>query len=727
MSLVAALALGLLPADMSLAGRSLLASRVEHGELFHLLARAASGRARPLDNSACAHTVVGPGKPDLGLGDFTAVASARRLTPEFLSGVSPSAPDAGSSIVRRDGAPTVCPSTLRAVRYVSDLLKFWGACEHAPRVEVPSLLYNNTSSTLESSGVTATVVVGEHGAVDDDPPPILGFDDHYISVLREVHKRPTLIEGAISRIGIFCGSITSRIGLEFEASSDSGGSFNGALLWSYSLSDLHRLYLLSLDKDLALESRMRDGQLYLWLWYSNGNPKTAWATWAIMTATFAKPFVQGAVGGCELAQEAIVAVVRVGGALDARLLAVATMYYQMGEVTAVTCFTCYDQIEGCAGGDACPFLATVTANALVIVGGAGAATYLSGAHLLPLKFTRVLGRTALDCLKVIARRPTPGTPFDLAPMNNDELVAAAHSGSAPSHEVIRELQQRVSAAGTQIEVSKLNALISSLAKTEEQGNSLAEAGVASGGDLLGGLTYAYAMAGRVVRLNQSNTLVVAGSVEKSSETVARTLRATITRPRSMEEFADMLQAWTMICHAFGLANVLLMGAFLRDVVYDTMSIQGHSWQVAHELFLVYLQEIEVSPNANVNLATVFGRGSQDTLMGRAIKRAAAEFSSAAAKGIFRSPEASPAAGGASASTGAKWNGSFNPQASTVCFSYNIQGRTHVASALTDRGACKHNHTCNHWVQGKGKRGQCGGKHPAFRCDNPAKCDKPADN
>ena len=52
MSLVAALALGLLPADMSLAGRSLLASRVEHGELFHLSARAASGRARPLDNSA---------------------------------------------------------------------------------------------------------------------------------------------------------------------------------------------------------------------------------------------------------------------------------------------------------------------------------------------------------------------------------------------------------------------------------------------------------------------------------------------------------------------------------------------------------------------------------------------------------------------------------------------------------------------------------------------------
>ena len=94
----------------------------------------------------------------------------------------------------------------------------------------------------------------------------------------------------------------------------------------------------------------------------------------------------------------------------------------------------------------------------------------------------------------------------------------------------------------------------------------------------------------------------------------------------------------------------------------------------------------------MNLATVFGRGSQDTLMGRAIKRAAAEFSSAAAKGIFRSPEASSAAAGASANTGAKWNGSFNPQASTVCFSYNIQGRTHVASALTDRGACKHNHT-----------------------------------
>ena len=31
----------------------------------------------------------------------------------------------------------------------------------------------------------------------------------------------------------------------------------------------------------------------------------------------------------------------------------------------------------------------------------------------------------------------------------------------------------------------------------------------------------------------------------------------------MEEFSDMLLSWIMICHAAGLANVLVLGAFVR--------------------------------------------------------------------------------------------------------------------------------------------------------------------
>ena len=40
---------------------------------------------------------------------------------------------------------------------------------------------------------------------------------------------------------------------------------------------------------------------------------------------------------------------------------------------AVTCRTCFDQIQGCTGGDDCPFVATTTQNGLLL-GGMAAAT-----------------------------------------------------------------------------------------------------------------------------------------------------------------------------------------------------------------------------------------------------------------------------------------------------------------------------------------------------------------
>ena len=45
----------------------------------------------------------------------------------------------------------------------------------------------------------------------------------------------------------------------------------------------------------------------------------------------------------------------------------------------------------------------------------------------------------------------------------------------------------------------------------------------------------------------------------------------------MEMFSDILTAWMMICHAAGLCNILTLGAFVRDVVYDAISHQNRSW------------------------------------------------------------------------------------------------------------------------------------------------------
>ena len=45
----------------------------------------------------------------------------------------------------------------------------------------------------------------------------------------------------------------------------------------------------------------------------------------------------------------------------------ALFWVSLPGVQGVTCYTCCDQISGCTGGDACPLLTTVTANAAAIV------------------------------------------------------------------------------------------------------------------------------------------------------------------------------------------------------------------------------------------------------------------------------------------------------------------------------------------------------------------------
>ena len=183
----------------------------------------------------------------------------------------------------------------------------------------------------------------------------------------------------------------------------------------------------------------------------------------------------------------------------------------------------------------------------------------------------------------------------------------------------------------------------------------------------------------------------------------------------MAEFADMLIIWMMICHATGVANVLVTGEFLRDVVFDTMLKHAHTWQVAHELFLVYLEAVETSSDASVNIRNIFTSGSQDTYLKRAQDSAHAEFKSHNAS----SEEHTNKKGESSV----KWNGNYNKKATTTCFSFNLN-QSHPARSLDEKGTCKHLHACDAWVSDKGPGGTCGGNHPRWKCANPKKCDKP---
>ena len=139
--------------------------------------------------------------------------------------------------------------------------------------------------------------------------------------------------------------------------------------------------------------------------------------------------------------------------------------YCVHNADAVTCYTCYDQCPGCAGGDQCPFITRTTANRAILSGAVlagGAATSVSLLHLLPLRFLRILTRSVLDSLRTVARRPAAGTPVDLTAMNHQELVTAVQTGASSVESGLREVLDRIGAATTSAEVSKLSALQSTM-------------------------------------------------------------------------------------------------------------------------------------------------------------------------------------------------------------------------------------------------------------------------
>ena len=398
---------------------------------------------------------------------------------------------------------------------------------------------------------------------------------------------------------------------------------------------------------------------------------------------------------------------------------------------AVTCRTCFDQCPGCTGGTDCPFLSRTQQNALVLAGAATAtATAVSMLSLLPIKFMRVLTRSVLDCLKTVALRPAAGTPVNLTPMTHEQLATAVESGVTQVGDALREVVKRIGAATTQIDITRLNALQGTLSSIERLGANIGSAGVAgSSGELLGAFTFAYAQAARVVRFGADTTAVAgtAGSQKEDDDSVRTNLmKARILRPASMAEFAHFLTVWQMICHAAGLCNVLTLGAFINDIVFETIRDQSKSWQIAHELLLVYLEVVETSADATINIANVFTRGSQDTLMARAQLQMERHFTSRpeGGRGIFRGRGGDD--GDGDPSTGkSKWNGGFNTNdGCKPCAAYNLE-KEHEERCLNSKGRCLFGHYCDHWVSDKGKNGRCEGKHPRNKCTNPNRVNKPA--
>ena len=348
-----------------------------------------------------------------------------------------------------------------------------------------------------------------------------------------------------------------------------------------------------------------------------------------------------------------------------------------------------DTIPGCTGGDACPLVTDLAANTAIFETNAvGRSPNVY--HLLPKYLRDVFTKPVCEAIVGIATAPANANSVDFgdeAYNTCKAVVEAAFYGHATVDEASLELNSRMEDCEDEMSLQKIKAAIELLKSKSDciwQGTQ-------------GVFTFIWAKLGDV---HSSTGLIKlqAGSASKSSSV----LSATIKRPKSAEEFFEMLHDFCFVVQALGLVTMTLLMSFLSDVVYRPIRSLKEKWQIAHELLLVYFKVIEEDSRRRLNFGNVFrDGGSHDTYLQEA--RLNAET-------FFRSLGGTPRGEGSDVT----WNGKFDSNSKKACVFYN-QGKEHSAKYLNSDGSCPFNHKCNQWVSGKGPYGMCWADHPKTKC------------
>jgi hypothetical protein len=370
---------------------------------------------------------------------------------------------------------------------------------------------------------------------------------------------------------------------------------------------------------------------------------------------------------------------------------------------AAVCPHCFDQLEGCTGGATCPFIVGTAANTAAMVAGTATAAF-SVTQLLPRSYVAVCTRTVLDTLMARVRRPVPGATPDIRGWDLPRLMNAFKDHSVPRHEIIAEMTSLIPGADQdQQGMLKLALDAMKMYKDTDHGGSKTTS------DTQGLLLLLWALAGRIV-LRGSATVVV--SVENAaSESTAARISEKQTRPASAIAFCERMSVFTSLSHALGVCHVLAATNFFRVVAWDTMLRDKLSWQVAHELVLVYFEDIDNSTTKT--LGNIVESGGQDSRLARAKTNAIEYFKQDPLRDIFR--ESGDGEEGRSKTL--KFNGKDSPAATQCCASHNL-GNTHpVKSLFSPSGKCRYFHGCDRYVADDGK--QCRSKeHVRKDCDHP---------
>ena len=237
-------------------------------------------------------------------------------------------------------------------------------------------------------------------------------------------------------------------------------------------------------------------------------------------------------------------------------------FFDKGE--CVTCTTCRDGIPGCAGGGACPLLATTAANIAAIT--AGATAVMSVVSILPHSYIRHLSGDVLRALQAIARNPAGGTMPDLTAMDQQQILSAYTSGAADVESIRNEVGARVVDPGiTAAPLARWQALLTAL-KDAPRVSIYSEI---DGCNAVGKHTFVWAVASHIVKDDKTTYSVGTSSVESSGGR-GRT-KLSIKLVSDFLQFSELLHVWQVLLHALGICNVLMAAQFIQEVVYDSMS------------------------------------------------------------------------------------------------------------------------------------------------------------
>ena len=387
------------------------------------------------------------------------------------------------------------------------------------------------------------------------------------------------------------------------------------------------------------------------------------------------------------------------------------------------CLSCNGNDPNCPGDNTCAMAVALAANAVVMAGGATAASALdmgkNGKPILPLTWLQVLKPAVLEALVALARRKPLGTPTALRDLSLSTLLDALISGSTPQGEARLELARRITSSSTSSdEKAQIKLVCEVLPKSDD------EALVSGGGKFseAGALQYVYAISMRIVRqlLDPSKISVAGGAsgFSGSGSTATALTSIDLKRPKTVSEFLHSLTVWQSVLSAVGLSSAVVLGPFLSDVVH--LPMVDHGWEVALEHFLLYIQKID--SGCGWELASATSQGSQDTFLNKAIRMASSPSGAKGGQGHSKhGVSGGSGTGGDGASSKVVWNGKFNTDPSAKpCAAFNT-GAEH--KRLRPDGSCPFGHTCDHWVKDKGPGGKCGSSsHCRSGCTNPARVD-----